>query len=338
MPKNAKIVFTIAVVIVIAIIAIAVIPEIIKIVDNNQAVIVVNGEKVTKKQFKIKFEETKQQYIQYLGSEAALNQKMDGNKTYKEYIKEQLIDGLATQRVQLQKAKSLGIKLTSAEEKKIDDTIKEYKTNTQYKDSFKQYLQLVGATEEDFKKEMIENQIYSKLYDQITKNQKVTDSEVQNYYNSNKDKFIEVKASHILLKVNNASDDAKQKKKAEEILARIKKGEDFTVLAKTYSEDEGTKANGGDLGYFRKGQMVSNFENAAFSLSIGEVSNVIKTEYGYHIIKVADRKQLTFDEAKSEIKNTLETEKKDSYFQKQTDEWVKKATIKKYPNVVKDLT
>lgn len=80
------------------------------------------------------------------------------------------------------------------------------------------------------------------------------------------------------------------KKKAEGILEKIKVGEDFAKLAKSESQDPGSAASGGDLGYFGKGKMVPDFENAAFALNVGEVSGLVKTPYGYHIIKVTDKK------------------------------------------------
>ncbi|MEZ0537679.1 peptidylprolyl isomerase [Caldicellulosiruptoraceae bacterium PP1] len=339
MTKNAKIIITIAAVLILAIIVIAVTPEIVKTYDNNKAVAVVNNQKITKKEFKIRFEEMKQQYSSYLGGDLTFLDKKtsDNKKTYREVMKEQLIDQLVTQKVQLQKAKDLGITLTSADKKEIDNLIKQYKTDANYKDSFKQYLTTVGATEEEFKKALEDSKIYNKLYDKITKSQTVSESEMKNYYDKNKDSYLEVKASHILFSVSDTSKDAQIKKKAEEVLKKIKNGEDFARLAKQYSDDTSNKDKGGDLGYFRKGTMVAEFEKAAFSLNVGQVSDLVKTTYGYHIIKVTGRKQLEYKDVKSEIKSSLEQKKKDEYFQKQTTEWKKKATIKKYPNVVKDI-
>ena len=122
------------------------------------------------------------------------------------------------------------------------------------------------------------------------------------------------------------------KKKAEEALKKVKSGEDFAQVAKEYSEDS-TASNGGELGTFGKGQMVSEFENAAFSMKPGEISDIIKTQYGYHIIKVTERvdEQKSYDDVKDEIKSTLASQEYSKYIEK-----IEKNTkIEKSENVVK---
>jgi len=100
----------------------------------------------------------------------------------------------------------------------------------------------------------------------------------------------EVRASHILFKVENEKDDAKIKKQAEAVLKRIKAGEDFAKLAAEFGSD-GTKDAGGDLGWFGKGAMVPEFEEAVFALEKGQLGeNLVKTQFGYHIVKVDDKR------------------------------------------------
>ena len=164
---------------------------------------------------------------------------------------------------------------------------------------------------------------------------------MKKYYEENKDDFYTdtVTASHILLKTiddngNELSDKKKKeaKKKAEEALKKVKSGEDFAQVAKEYSEDS-TASNGGELGTFGKGQMVSEFENAAFSMKPGEISDIIKTQYGYHIIKVTERvdEQKSYDDVKDEIKSTLASQEYSKYIEK-----IEKNTkIEKSENVVK---
>jgi peptidyl-prolyl cis-trans isomerase D len=147
---------------------------------------------------------------------------------------------------------------------------------------------------------------------------KVDEDEIKTYYEDNPSNFQEekqVKAGHILFKLSeNATAETEKtvKAKAEKVLEKARASEDFAKLAKEYSEDVSTKSNGGDLGYFKKGQMVSAFETAAFSLPKGGISNLVKTSFGYHIIKVEDIKEaktLNLQEAHDQIASMLATSK-----------------------------
>ena len=141
----------------------------------------------------------------------------------------------------------------------------------------------------------------------------VTEKEIQSYYEYNSDRYSQpkqVKARHILFKVN--EDDSEEvknaaKKKAEKVLEKAHKGEDFASLAGKYSEGP-TKSKGGDLGYFKAGEMEKPFEEAAFALKKGEISDLVQTRFGYHIILVEDIKEAgtkPLENVKGEIRATL---------------------------------
>jgi peptidyl-prolyl cis-trans isomerase D len=141
-------------------------------------------------------------------------------------------------------------------------------------------------------------------------------TEVQRYYNNNLPQYQtpeQIRASHILL--NTAGKDAAVvRKEAEELLQQIKGGADFAALARKMSEDEGSKVNGGDLDYFSRGRMVPEFENAAFALETGQISDIVQTQYGFHIIKVTDKKPAItrpLDEARAEIEDQLKWQRAD---------------------------
>jgi peptidyl-prolyl cis-trans isomerase D len=120
----------------------------------------------------------------------------------------------------------------------------------------------------------------------------VPPAEIERTYNANIEQYStpeQVRASHILLKTE-GKDDATVKAKAEDVLKQARGGADFAELAKKYSEDDASQKNGGDLDYFGRGRMVPEFDQAAFSLEVGKISDLIKTQYGYHIIKVTDKR------------------------------------------------
>jgi peptidyl-prolyl cis-trans isomerase D len=153
-------------------------------------------------------------------------------------------------------------------------------------------------------------------------NSTVTEDEIETYFIQHKTDFTipeTVNAQHILIKVtdwNNKEEVEKAKKKIEKILKEAKSGKDFTELAKKYSEGP-SKDNGGDLGTFKRGEMIKEFEDVAFSMKDGEISDIVKTPYGFHIIKVNKHvkgKDLKLDEAKEEIIKKIKNEKaKTSY-------------------------
>jgi peptidyl-prolyl cis-trans isomerase D len=120
----------------------------------------------------------------------------------------------------------------------------------------------------------------------------VPSTEIERTYNANVEQYStpeQVRASHILLKTE-GKDDATVKAKAEDVLKQARAGADFAELAKKFSEDEASQKNGGDLDYFGRGRMVAEFDQVAFTLDSGKISDLVKTQYGYHIIKVVDKR------------------------------------------------
>ena len=145
----------------------------------------------------------------------------------------------------------------------------------------------------------------------------IDDKEIWAYYDKNRGSFRQpeqVKASQILIKADPGWDEAKKaaaRKKIDEIRAKLKAGQDFESLARTYSEDP-SGPKGGDLGYIRTGQVLKPFEEALFALKPGEVSDVVETSLGYHIIKASDRKPETtipFEKVKDQLRTALKQEK-----------------------------
>ncbi|MBX3617568.1 SurA N-terminal domain-containing protein [Nitrosomonas sp.] len=152
----------------------------------------------------------------------------------------------------------------------------------------------------------------------VAKNETVSDDAVNNYFQEHKDDYIqpeERKASHILINVAaDASEDEKQvaRAKAEKILERVKQDADqFGEIAKEYSDDPGSAAQGGDLGYFGRGVMVKSFEDKIFSMQLNEISDLVETDFGFHVIKLTDIKpevRSSLDDVREQIEKKLKLE------------------------------
>lgn len=162
-------------------------------------------------------------------------------------------------------------------------------------DAFVTRLTVEGFTPESYR-EHVKQAVSAQMYLQrLGEPADVSADEIHSFYAENPDKFEVpemVRARHILLKVHpNANDETRQqiRERMDEIFAELEGGADFAALATKYSEDS-SKSAGGDLGYFYRGQMVPQFEDAAFATEIGAVSGVVETMYGLHLIKVEDRK------------------------------------------------
>ncbi len=161
---------------------------------------------------------------------------------------------------------------------------------------------------EEFKKLTLASALLEK---EIMSKNKVTEQDVKDYYNKHKNDFTttsQIRASHILVKTE---------AEANKVLARLKKGEKFEEIAKKESLDTASAKNGGDIGFFSRGQLVPEFERAAAGLKVGELSGPVKTQYGYHIIKVTDKKTgpvVEFERVKDVIYQRLSGERQKEAF------------------------
>lgn len=158
----------------------------------------------------------------------------------------------------------------------------------------------------------------------------VLPADVESYYRNNDEQWTtpeQVRASHILLKTE-GKDEAAVKARADALLARVKGGADFAALARRESEDEMSNTKGGDLDFFGRGRMVPEFENAAFALQVGQVSDVVKSSFGFHIIKLTDRRpeaRRTLDEVRGQITEQLKIERAQAQAAALGDQIVKEA-------------
>ena len=193
--------------------------------------------------------------------------------------------------------------------------------------------------------EEISNRILTKalIDEKVNKNVTITDKEIEEYYKNNQDEFKipeKAKVSHILIKIDpeaTAKVKEEKKSKAEEILAKAKAGEDFSALAKQYSEDKKTSKRGGVVGFFARKSKDPEFEKAAFSLEKNEISNLVLTKKGYHIIKLLDKKEArkkSLEEAKSSIRNKLKQKKVKEGYEKLLNDLKNKDKVVIYEDVL----
>ena len=190
--------------------------------------------------------------------------------------------------------------------------------------------------------EMITNNFlaFQYLQKEVISKIKVTEKEAKAYYDKNPDLFKspeQIKARHILIQVPKEAPDEEKKKlieKAEEVLKKVKAGEDFTKLAADFSDDTGTKSKGGELGFFSKGSMVPAFEQAAFALKPGEVSDLVETDFGFHVIKVDEKKEAVsepFETIKEKVTKQVLREKQETKVTEFVEQALKKAKVMMNP-------
>lgn len=308
--------------------------------NDSDIVAKVNGNNITVKQFKQTLDLYKESLESMYGN-TIWDTEVEAGVKYKDKFKDIMIDQMIDIQAVCQQAKKDGL-VPSKEE--VDKSFEELKKDIDADKDYKKKLEEMGVDDTYLRSQQEQDLILQKYKENFDKSVKITDEEMKKYYEEHKKDYYkdEVKASHIL--ISTVDDNGKEvseakkkeaKKKAEEVLKKAKSGEEFSELAKEYSDDKGSASQGGDLGYISKGQMVKPFEDAAFSLKPGEISGLVETEYGYHIIKVYDKvdKQLTFDEVKDEVKNTLIENK----YTESIKEITKKAKVEKNESIIKKV-
>jgi foldase protein PrsA len=236
-----------------------------------------------------------------------------------------LVDNVAQIKLIDLEAGKAGITVTDADITNEIENIKK-SNNIATDEDLTAALQQSGLTLAEFKEKLIPQVKLKKLYESQNP---VSETDLKAYYDKNKENFAttpkEVKASHILLQT---------KAEADAVLAELKAGKDFATLAKAKSQDPGSKAKGGDLGFFPRGVMNTEFETAAFGLAKGEMSGVVQSPNGFHIIKVTDIKEAVvpaYDVVKEKVKEAYYNEK----LQSDSQTWLDKLKKdKNYKNLL----
>ena len=251
-------------------------------------------------------------------------------------IKNDVLESLIDREVLFQESQKEGIEVKADE---ISDQLKKIKQRYPDETQFAEMLKGIGLTESDVQTQIKRGMAIQQLIDkEVGDKVKISDEESKQYYDTHPEFFKQpeqVNASHILIKVDeNASEaqKAEARKKIQEVQQKLQKGEDFATLAKTYSEGP-SAPQGGNLGYFRRGQMVKPFEDAAFKLKPGETSDIVETRFGYHLIKVIDKqpeKTLAYAEIKDRLNELLKKQKLETEVDVYIDNLRKDAKIEKF--------
>ncbi len=244
----------------------------------------------------------------------------------------QVLDSLIAHELLQQEVKKSGIKVDDAEVNAQLETVKKSSSP----EDFAKILKQMGITEQEMKDHFASQLAVGKLVEkELGPKVVVTPEEMKAFYDGHPEVFKTpdmIRASHILAKVDKTATPEEKAKALEKIKAaqkRVQGGEDFAAVAKEMS-DCPSKANGGDLDFFSKGQMAPAFENAAFSMQPGQTSDIVETEFGYHIIKVTGKKDastMSFDEVKPKIEQYLKREKMTKEYSQYVEALKSKAKI-----------
>jgi len=258
-----------------------------------------------------------------MAPDAAANLPAGALNTLRDRRRKSIIDGLILEQLVDQKVKELKIQIAKED---VDAAIDEIMTkNNITLDQIKEKLSKSGIALEVFRKQLERTIGLEKVLEAEMKaageSPEATETEAKKFYDDNPKRFSspeQVRASHILIKPAQKDEAAKAaaKKKIADLLKRARGGEDFAELAKQYSEDIASKPKGGEY-VFPRGQMVKPFDEAAFSLEVGQISDIVETTFGYHIIKLSEKipaKTTSFEEAKEDIITNLGTQKKRQFW------------------------
>ena len=294
----------------------------------NRTVATVNGEIILLDEYKKKTELFVDQYKKIARGEEV--------ESKIEEIKKEILNQMIDEKLMSQEAEKKKIKISKRKLEKGVDNVKDRFSGGE---EFKKELKRQKITQKEFKEKIRKQLMIMELIDMAVRSKisEPTAAEIEEFYKTNKDKMVEpegVRVRHILIPV---SDDATKSRKAgalkkiKEIQKKLKKEEDFGELAKEYSQDPASSKRGGDLGFFIRGEMVPEFEKASFALNVGQTSDIVKTKFGYHIIKCEGkraRQKKILEEVKDNLKNLIFRQKMEKKYEKWIKELRNKANIK----------
>lgn len=278
----------------------------------KDVVVRVNEEDIKKEKFDKEYEIYKKLYVNQFGED--IMEQVDGEgQLYKDTLEEEVLTKLILEKIIFQDSQKQEIEV---EDKELDAYINDMKESMGGEDQLNEFLESLGMDEEHFRENTKRDLLIEKHKAKIIKDLDLEDKDLEEFFNENKEDLILVKARQILLE---------REEEAEQVLEKLKNGQAFEELAMENSIDEDSLGSAGELGYFSKGYNPQEFEDVVFALKEGQLSPIIKSDLGYHIVEVQEKKD-TFESLKDEIIVLVEENKYDDYVKKLEDD----ADIEKY--------
>ncbi len=295
--------------------------------DDADKVAVVNDTVISQADFNKEFEPL-------LKRLALQRQKPEGDELEK--LRKEVLENLINRELLFQEARKKGI---TVDDGAVEEEFAQLKKQFQNEEHFQQTMDQMEITQDSLKAQIRQRLVIQKLIEEhVAKDVAVSDAEAKAFYAANTEKFKQpeqIRASHILVKVDpEATDEDKEeaRKKLEAVQTQLEAGGDFAELAKTHSEGP-SAPRGGDLGYFGRDRMVKPFEEVAFGLESGQVSDIVETQFGYHLIKETGHKEartIPYEEIEEKLKAHLKEQKIQEAVAKHLDQLKEKADIERF--------
>lgn len=305
-------------------------------VDPEKTIVTVNGKEIKEKAIAPEINARLEAQVQKM---AGMGWPM--NEETREMMREQMRDGVVDMLIEKQlinetlKAKKIEVKDADVDAR-FDEMVQEFvKESGKKAEDVDAELSRMGVSRANIKEQIRLQTGIEKLFEADPSYKAVSDEDAKKFYDESPQNFQhpeQVQASHILIKVDQNADEATKKAakaKCEDLLKKVKAGGDFAALAKENS-DCPSKDKGGDLGMFEKGKMVPQFEQAAFAMKVGDVSDIVETQFGYHIIKLTNKQEAktdSFADVKPKIVQYLKGKQMGQFFETLRQELKDKAKV-----------
>lgn len=295
--------------------------------DSGEKAATVNGKVILQADFDREMQRVEQQF-------ASMGRQINDDQLLQ--IRMKVLETLIGRELLYQESQNKGIRVDDAT---LKARMKKIKDRFPSEEEFQSALKGSNLTEDSLESQIGRQlAIQSFIEEDLALETTVSAQETKEYYDNNPDKFQQpekVRASHILIKLESAADETqkmKARKRLEEIQQKVKDGENFADLARQYSEGPSSSKDG-DLGFFARGQMAPPFEEAAFAMGTGEVSDIVQTRFGYHLIKVVDKRppsKLAYAEVQDKLQNQLKQQKVQQNVAAHVEKLKKEAEIKRF--------